>query len=58
MGEMRDSDWSRENVLRSDWSVPKGAIMTTLSNHLNFRDSGLIRIISSFLKRESLQVSL
>ena len=29
MGEMRDSDWSRENLLRSDWSVPKGAIMTT-----------------------------
>ena len=26
---MRDSDWSRENLLRSDWSVPKGAIMTT-----------------------------
>ena len=22
MGEMRDSDWSRENLLRSDWSGP------------------------------------
>ena len=29
MGEMRDSDWSRENLLRSDWLLPKGAIMTT-----------------------------
>ena len=26
---MRDSDWSRRNLLRSDWLVPKGAIMTT-----------------------------
>ena len=31
MGEMRDSDWSRENLLRSDWLVPKGAIMTTVN---------------------------
>ena len=30
MGEMRDSDWSRENLLRSDWSDPKGATYTTL----------------------------
>ena len=29
MGEMRDSDWSRENLLRSDWLVPKGASITT-----------------------------
>ena len=27
---MRDSDWSRENLLRSDWLVPKGASITTL----------------------------
>ena len=26
---MRDSDWSRENLLRSDWSVLKGATYTT-----------------------------
>ena len=26
---MRDSDWSRENLLRSDWLVPKGASITT-----------------------------
>ena len=29
MGEMRDSDWSRENLLRSDWLLLIGAIMTT-----------------------------
>ena len=29
MGEMRDSDWSREILLRSDWSGPRVAISTT-----------------------------
>ena len=29
MGEMRDSDWSRPNLLRSDWLPIIGAIMTT-----------------------------
>ena len=29
MGEMRDSDWSRPNLLRSDWLGLIGAIMTT-----------------------------
>ena len=29
MGEMHDSDWSRENLLRSDWLLLNGAIMTT-----------------------------
>ena len=29
MGEMRDSDWSRPKLLRSDWLPPIGAIMTT-----------------------------
>ena len=29
MGEMRDSDWSRRNLLRSDWSGPRVAIYTT-----------------------------
>ena len=27
---MRDSDWSRENLLRSDWSGLQGASITTL----------------------------
>ena len=26
---MLDSDWSRKFLLRSDWSVPKGATITT-----------------------------
>ena len=29
MGEMRESDWSRENLLRSDWLVLEGASYTT-----------------------------
>ena len=29
MGEMRDSDWSREIVLRSDWLLPRVALITT-----------------------------
>ena len=29
MGEMRDSDWSRRNLLRSDWSGPRVAMYTT-----------------------------
>ena len=29
MGEMRDSDWSRQNLLRSDWLGPGVATMTT-----------------------------
>ena len=29
MGEMRDADWSRENLLRSDWLGPSVALYTT-----------------------------
>ena len=29
MGEMRDSDWSRRNLLRSDWLLPRVAMYTT-----------------------------
>ena len=29
MGEMRDSDWSRRNLLRSDWLGPRVAMYTT-----------------------------
>ena len=29
MGEMRDSDWSRQNLLRSDWLGLIGATITT-----------------------------
>ena len=35
MGEMRDSDWSRENLLRSDWLVLQGATITTQEKVLN-----------------------
>ena len=31
MGQMRDSDWSREILLRSDWSGPRVAPYTTIS---------------------------
>ena len=29
MGQMRDSDWSREILLRSDWLGPSVALYTT-----------------------------
>ena len=37
MGKILDCDWSRQNLLRSDWSVPKGATITTLLVHLLLR---------------------
>ena len=30
MGKILDSDWSRQNLLRSDWLVLQGATITTL----------------------------
>ena len=30
MGEILDADWSRENLLRSDWSGPSVATITTV----------------------------
>ena len=35
MGQMRDSDWSRENLLRSDWLPLIGASITTLFAHFS-----------------------
>ena len=29
MGKILDSDWSRQNLLRSDWLVLEGATITT-----------------------------
>ena len=29
MGQMRDADWSRETLLRSDWLIPIVAPITT-----------------------------
>ena len=36
MGEMRDSDWSRPKILRSDWLGLIGATMTTSNNSAQF----------------------
>ena len=38
MGEMRDSDWSRPNLLRSDWLLPSVALCTT---HVIYTKPGL-----------------
>ena len=35
MVQILNSDWSRKFLLRSDWSVLKGAIYTTCSHHSN-----------------------
>ena len=37
MGEMRDSDWSRPKILRSDWLPIIGAIMTTALYHYDMK---------------------
>ena len=37
MGEMRDSDWSRKILLRSDWSGPSVALITTTWQLIYFR---------------------
>ena len=38
MGEMRDSDWLRRNLLRSDWLLPTVAIHTTGNRNSEGRD--------------------
>ena len=37
---MRDSDWSRPNLLRSDWLPITGAIMTTGFNSIAHEAEG------------------
>ena len=44
MGEMRDSDWSRAKMLRSDWLGLIGAIITTNAILLLFERSFLISL--------------
>ena len=44
MGEMRDSDWSRENLLRSDWSGLIGASSTTNERSMKLRYWKLTRL--------------
>ena len=46
MGEMRDSDWSRENLLRSDWLPIQRAIYTTTELHL-FSDASKVAFTSA-----------
>ena len=55
MGEMRDSDWSRPNLLRSDWLPIHVAPMTTSSDFLvsepmtiNIQNRQHIRLFSPF----------
>ena len=36
---MRDSDWSRKILLRSDWLLPSVAIMTTENIHSKYREA-------------------
>ena len=47
MGEMHESDWSRQNVLRSDWLGPSVASMTTGGGLFN-----LTNMVVSFLHKE------
>ena len=53
MGEILDSDWSRQNLLRSDWLLLKGATSTTTTEYrvsqkmLTIRGTSYILGISS-----------
>ena len=37
MGEMRDADWSRQILLRSDWLGPKVAPITTVGKQGTYK---------------------
>ena len=60
MGEMRDSDWSREILLRSDWLSPFVAICTTNVSFrvlcLTFVD--MVEIVESFSRSSFLSFSI
>ena len=53
MGQMRDSDWSREILLRSDWLLPRVAPITTLiwANILSYNYPRLIDLSNSLLRK-------
>ena len=52
MGEMRDSDWSRPNLLRSDWLPIHVAIMTTdVCLVFNIKDHHLYPMLDDHLKQ-------
>ena len=44
---MRDSDWSRKFLLRSDWLVPKGAISTTVIYQNRTKTSGILPLANN-----------
>ena len=48
---MRDSDWSRRNLLRSDWLLPRVASLTTPGNALEWFGAvnGLVKIMGVVL---------
>ena len=53
---MRDSDWSRQNVLRSDWLGPSVALITTyayVTTESTFRVQPLLFSLLSFSSRRS-----
>ena len=45
MGEMRDSDWSRPKILRSDWLGLIGSIITTFTGSGNVLRGSLQSIV-------------
>ena len=44
MGKILDSDWSRPNLLRSDWLPPSVALITTLIFEVGYRPPRLVKI--------------
>ena len=55
MGEILDSDWSRRNLLRSDWLPTSVAIMTTLHVENNYTKVVTSRgIFSNFISTNRL----
>ena len=39
---MRDSDWSRENLLRSDWLGPTVALITTDDHDVHVKEVAML----------------
>ena len=48
MGEMHESDWSRQILLRSDWLGPSVASMTTTNQNQKFAIFSFIPIRTVF----------
>ena len=40
---MRDSDWSRRILLRSDWLVPRIALMTTIAKIAKLKSREILK---------------